>query len=120
MTLPDIDDIDVFGGALYDYSAVIDPTTDRPAAGANPAYCDIAALTHTALRAWVRFTLNGTATPVLVAHDSNWGNSPSVAPTFTRTSAGLYTITWPTVVYDEIPVGRPGCFWPLSQPLRMS
>jgi hypothetical protein len=108
MTLPDIDTLPSVGGALFDYSPQIDPTRDRAAAAANVAYADAVAQTHTIVRAWVRFTLNGAATPVLVAHDSVWGNAIGVAPTFTRTSAGIYTVTWPATVVDEIPNGAPG------------
>jgi hypothetical protein len=112
VTLPDVDDLSALGGALNDASPVVDPTTDMPAAAGNVAMADIAAATHTATRAWTRFTLSpgavASATPVLVSHDSNWGSSPGVAPTFTRTSAGLYTVTWPATVVDQIPNGAPG------------
>jgi hypothetical protein len=108
MSLPDVDALATYGGALFDYSAPVDPTTDRPASGANQAYNNVAAMTQTACRAWVRLTLNGSATPVLVAHASHWGNAIGVAPTFTRTSAGIYTITWPATVLDFIPNGAPG------------
>jgi hypothetical protein len=108
MTLPDVDTLNTYGGGLFDYAPVVDPTRDRPASGANQAYESVAAMTHTNWRSWVRFTLNGSATPVLVAHDANWGNAIGVAPTFTRTSAGIYTVTWPATVNDEIPNGVPG------------
>lgn len=109
MTLPDVDSLANVGPALLNYGiGVINPQTDRDAAAANQCNADAAAATHTVIRAWVRLTLNGTAVPVLVAHDSVWGNAVGVAPAFTRTSGGIYTIIWPTVVQDEIPNGLPG------------
>jgi hypothetical protein len=112
------DALATYGGALYDYSPVIDPTRDRPAAGANAAYAAIAGATHTVPRAWVRMTLNGTATPILVAHDAIWGNTISVAPVLARTGVGVETITWPANDQDEIPIGFPGYTGPLPLNLR--
>jgi hypothetical protein len=112
------DALSSYGGGLYDYSPVIDPTRDRPAAGANAGYAAAAGMTHTAVRAWVRMTLNGTATPVLVAHDAIWGNAVGVAPVLARTGVGVETITWPANVQDEIPVGVPGYTGPLPLNLR--
>lgn len=108
MTLPDIDDLDSLGGALQDLSPVTDPSTDRSATGANPAYTDTAAMTATAIRAWVSLSINGT-TPTLVAHNSVWGNSLAVQPTLAYTSStGIFSITWPAIVADAIPNGLPG------------
>ncbi len=112
------DAFSTYGGGLFDYSSVVDPTRDRPAAGANAAYSAVAGMTHTAIRAWVRMTLNATATPVLVAHDALWGNSLAVAPVLARTGVGIYTITWPTNVQDEITIGTPGYTGPLPLNLR--
>lgn len=119
MPLPDVDSLASLGGALNNYGVgVLDPTVDRDAAGANPAYADVAAMTHTIMRAWVRFTLNGTATPVLVAHDANWGNAITVQPTLARTTTGTYTSTWPVTVNDEIPSGAPGYVNPHTVNIR--
>ena len=112
------DALTTYGGALNDYSPVVDPTTDRPAAGANACYSAVAGMTHTGTRAWCRFTLNGSAAPVLIAHDAMWGNSIAVAPVVARTGTGTVTITWPTTVQDEIPVGAPGYTGPLPTNLR--
>lgn len=108
MTLPDVDSLATLGGALNDYSPVIDVTTDRAAAAANQAYADTAAMTHTAPRAWARMTLNGSAAPALVAHDEHWNNTFNAAPTFARTAGGTYTVTQPATIIDEIPAGLPG------------
>ena len=111
------DALSTYGGALNDYSATVDPTTDRPAAGANAAYSAIAGMTHTAPRAWARFTWNG-STMTLVAHDAMWGNSLAVAPVVAHSGTGLATVTWPTTVSDEIQSGAPGYTGPLPLNLR--
>jgi hypothetical protein len=108
MTLPDVDSLATLGGALNNLSAVENPLTDRDAGGANQAYADAAAMTHTMIRAWAHITLNGSSTPTLVAHDSVWGNAVGVAPVLAHTGTGVVTVTWPTTVLDEIPNGAPG------------
>jgi len=107
-----------YGGALRDYSPVIDPTTDRPAAGANAGYSATAELTLTGTRAWCQFTVNGSAAPVLVAHAALWGNGVSVQPTLSRTSAGIYVVTWPVNVQNQITIGQLGYTGPLPLALR--
>lgn len=103
MTLPDSDDLDTLGGAKVDYlAAPTDLTTDQGAAENNILKADVAAMTQTACRAWARFTLNGAGTPVLVAHASNWGADPGVAPSAARVSSGRFRVTWPATVTDEL------------------
>ena len=118
MTLPDIDSLATAGGALLDYAPVIDPTTDRSAAGANVGYADATAATRTITRAWAQFTPAGTGAPTLVAHNSVWGNALAVAPTPARTSVGLYTMAWPVTVNDDIPINMPGYSSPHTLNLR--
>lgn len=102
-TLPDINSLASYGGALNDYRPVTDPTTDRPAAAANQAYADCAAMTATADRAWCEFTAAATTgAMVLVAHNALWGNAAGVAPTLARTTTGTFTITWPATVTDAL------------------
>lgn len=129
MPLPDTDDAGVFGGAnLLDFGGQgpIDPTTDRGAAAVNPLVNDVACMTHTAIRAWVRFTPAGTGTPALVANDSLWAGSKDInnnplntAPVVARTGVGLYVVNQPATVYDEIqPSGSPGYIGPHTLNLR--
>jgi hypothetical protein len=107
--LPSVAGLATYGGALKNYGAVVDATTDRPDAGANPAYADVAAMTHTALRVWCQFTLLASGgTPVLVAHDEVWNNGNNNAPVVARVGAGSATITYPATVFDEIPANQPG------------
>jgi len=106
--LPSVASLSTYGGALNDYSPPIDASTDRPAAGANPAYGDTAAMTHTAIRGWARFTPAGSSTPTLASHDETWNNGNNSAPTIARSEEGIYTLTYPATVYDEIPATSPG------------
>ncbi len=112
MTLPDVDSLTTAGGGLQDYTAVQDPTTDRPAAGANTAYCNEAMATHTLPRAIVRFSPQGSSAPVLAASgfqwDAVWKAATGTAPVLAHTGTGTHTITFPTTVADEIPAGVPG------------
>ena len=102
--------ISTYGGAKKDYSAPIDSTTDRTAAGVNPAYGDVAAMSHTDFRAWAHLTLyaNTGAVPTIVAHDEKWNNGQNAAPVVARVSPGVFTLTYPTTVLDEIPSGIDG------------
>jgi hypothetical protein len=117
--LPNVASIASYDGPKNDYSAVIDSTTDRSAAGANPERGDVAGMTHTAWRAWAHLTLlSSGGTPILVAHDETWNNSLNAAPTLARTSAGVYTLTYPTTVVDEIPSTSPGYIGPQAVNFR--
>jgi hypothetical protein len=104
MPLPGSDSVDDFGGGLVDYDgiAVIDPETDRGAAGVNRMVADVSGMTHTIDRAWCQMTLNGSATPALVAYDTVWGNNPATAaaPVLARSTTGVYTMTLPLEVPD--------------------
>lgn len=112
MTAPDKDTLTTYGGALNDYSAVIDSTTDRPAQGANQAYASTAMMTHCSPRCFTRVQPAGTGTPVLAAsgvqYDAQWIVATSTAPVVARSTTGTITITWPSTVADEIPSNAPG------------
>lgn len=105
MPLPDISSIDDVGGAKANYSPVTDPTTDEDAADRNRAFCDVAMMGHTAPRGFVRFvTTNGAAPtdPASNVHDALWGSAVGVKPVVARTGEGIWTITWPATVDDEL------------------
>lgn len=95
-----------YGGALVDYGAigVVDPTTDRSAANVNQAFADVAAMTHTSGRAWVRFLGHATLPSLALsdASDAAWGNSAPVLPVVTKGGTGIYVVTWPTTITDEL------------------
>lgn len=106
--IPDVDSLATYGGALENYGiGVIDPLTDRDALAMNRALATVAGMSHTAIRAWCRFTTAATTGGmVLVSHDAVWGNGSSVAPVLARSSAGVFTVTWPTTVTDELGVSH--------------
>jgi hypothetical protein len=109
--LPKVASLANYGSALNNYSATVDSSTDRDAAGANPAYGDTAGMTHTATRAWARFVPAGSSAPSFAttnARDEVWNNGNNVAPTLARSSTGIYTLTYPATVFDEIPSTLPG------------
>ena len=107
MVLPDIDDVDSLGGQKQNQHPVEDPTTDLDAADHNAIVANVAAATHTNIRAWMRFTTAATTGAlVLEDHDSVWGNAIGVAPTMARVSAGVFDITWPAAVVDELGVSH--------------
>lgn len=107
MTIPDTDSVNTYGGALNNAGPVEDPTTDRDAGAMNKALASVSGMTHTAVRAIVRFTAAASGgAMVLVSHDAVWGNSNSVAPTLGRTGTGIFTITWPSSVTDELTVSH--------------
>jgi hypothetical protein len=106
MTLPKVDSLDRYGGKTVSLVPITDPTTERSAEAASEAYASVAAATHTAIRAWARFRRYvddlGTVRLDLVAHDAVWGSRNDVAPTIARTSPGVFSVTWPAQVVDEL------------------
>jgi hypothetical protein len=114
MTLPKTASISSYDGAKNDYSAGVDSSTDRAAAGANPAYNDVAEMTQTAFRVWAHLTLYASgAAPTVVANNECWNATGlNAAPAFARTGPGQYTATYPSTVVDEIPLGAPGYVGP--------
>lgn len=101
MTLPAKDDLASLGGTLTDYGvSVTDPTTDLSAAASNQFRADVAMMSRTAVRAWVRFSGHAT-TPTIVASDAVWGATP---PTVAHAATGTYTVTWPATVSDALGV----------------
>lgn len=102
--LPDVDALTSYGGAKENYAPVEDSTTDEDAEHRNLYAGNVAMMTHTAVRAWVR--LKGHASsptdPSSNVHDAVWGNDATVKPATARTGTGVFTITWPETVTDEL------------------
>lgn len=95
---PDLPSADTFGPALIDYDAIEDPQTDLSSAAWNLVRAQLAAISQTAVKAWVHVTVAaGVAT--LESHGASWDETGNL-PTVSRSSAGVYTITWPTSVND--------------------
>jgi hypothetical protein len=86
-----------YGGELHNANPVEDPTTDLDASLANEQRQDTAAMTRMCPRARVRWTYSGGVVTV-ASQDAVWGNG--TPPTVTRSSAGVFAITWPTTVTD--------------------
>jgi hypothetical protein len=106
MTLPAVDSLATYGGALENYSPVVDPTTDEDATSRNKYAANVAMATHTLVRAIRSFVgVNGAnpTDPVSgFVHDAVWGSTPDVKPTVARTGEGVWTVTWPEEVDDEL------------------
>ena len=99
--MPDTSTIDTYGGVLVNYDSIVDPTTDRDATAMDQALEDCAQMTHTATRAWARFTLAATSGAIVRASsDAAWGNT--VPPTAARGSTGTFVFTWPATVTDGL------------------
>jgi hypothetical protein len=102
MTVPDRDSLGTYGGPWNDYQPVADPTTDVPATGGNQWAADTAGMTKTAVRAWGRFSTSGTSVPTLLTSFTMWPTGTNDAPVVARTTTGLYTMTLPVTVEDEL------------------
>jgi hypothetical protein len=102
MSLPNIQSFDNLGGELADYSPVTDPTTDLSAESSNEMRSDVAAMTRTAIKAYVAFTTDGG--DVFVAsgdYDAVYGNAEIYKPTGVVSDVGKYTITFPSSIVDS-------------------
>lgn len=101
MSLPNKQSYNNLGGELTDYSPVTNPTTDLSAAASNESRSDVAAMTRTAIRAWVGFTVSGTTISVASSdYDAVYGNANVYKPTGAYVSTGTYDITFPSSVVD--------------------
>lgn len=108
MTLPSIDSIDTYGGALENYSDPVDPTTDEDAAYRNKYAANVAMSTHTLTRG-ARSILGTTGGATGVAdpssgfvHDNVWGDTSAVKMVASYVQTGVYFMTAPTAVSDEL------------------
>lgn len=105
MTLPDIDSLASYGGALANYSPVVDPETDEDAAHRNRYACNVAMMTQTAPRAICSFVgVTGTTPtdPGGFVHAALWGGGGGVKPTVSWSSTGIWLVTWPTDVDTDL------------------
>lgn len=102
MPLPNSDSFDTYGGSKSDFTTVVDPTTDRSAAEVNAAFASVASMTRTVTRAYLQFTGASTSFVVPNYHNSNWGSSLSVIPIIQRSTTGVFDITFPATVVDEL------------------
>jgi hypothetical protein len=104
MTLPAVDALADVGGAKDNYAPVEDPTTDEDADHRNIYAANATAMTQTVARAMCRFVGHAVTPtdPASNVHFAVWGNDVSVKPVVAHSATGVYTITWPTTVTDEL------------------
>ena len=102
MSLPNKNSYANLGGELVDYSPATDPTTDLSAVAMDETRVDVAAMTRTIIRAWVRFSvISGVCTVDTAGWDGVYGvSTPSYKPTIVHTGTGIYTVTFPATVVD--------------------
>ncbi len=108
MALPDKDSAaGTFGVPHADAHPVEDATTDLPANQYDTMACDVAMMTHTIPRAWVRFVgatyVGPSDTIAVVDHDAVWGSATGVKPTVLQVgAAGTYVLSWAASQQDEL------------------
>lgn len=101
MTLPESDSLDTYGGEKNDYGPVVDPTTDRAAADANKAFATVAMGSRMVPRVEVAFLGHATA-PTVSAWEAVWKGTTTTAPVPAHSATGVYTLTFPSSVNDEL------------------
>lgn len=110
MSLPNKNSYSNLGGELKNYHPITDPTTDLDANATDDTRSDIAAMTRTSVRAWVRFNVHqlfvGHFSLILNAWDAVYGNDPSNQPVLAYVDFGNYTVTFPSTVVDSLGVTR--------------
>jgi len=110
MVLPDRDSIDTYGGSLANYADPVDPTTDEDAAWRNKYVANVAMMTHTATRGARSFLgttggCTGIADPLTgFIHDAVWGDGAGLKIVASYVQTGVYELTAPTQVSDELGV----------------
>jgi|WetSurMetagenome_2_1015567.scaffolds.fasta_scaffold01366_15 hypothetical protein len=107
MTLPGIDSAsDWEADSWANAEPLVDPETEIPAESAREIAANIAAATHTQIRAIVQFDgvtyTSGSMEIAVAAHEEVWGSATNSPPTIVQTAAGRYKVTWPTTVVDEL------------------
>lgn len=104
MRLPQTATLSTYGGAKQNEYPVENPTTDISAEEHNELAEDVAAMTHTALRAWCAFVGNATTPtdPSSNVHDAVFGDSLAMKPIAARPGTGVWTLTYPTTYTDEL------------------
>ena len=108
MTLPDRDSLDTYGGAMSNGSDPLDPTTDEDAAYRNKYAANVAMMTHTLTRGARSFLgttggASGLADPSTgFVHDAVWGDAAGVKLVASYVQTGVYELTAPTQVTDEL------------------
>lgn len=110
MSLPESTTYDQLGGTLTDYRPVENPDTDLSADASNLLRSNTAAMSRTAIRGWFTFTVTllPAPSPVIASSDFDavYGNSLSVKPFIEIEDVGIYTVTFPSSIIDDLLVTR--------------
>lgn len=99
MVLPDNDDYASLGGGITNAYPVANPQTDIDAAKLCKLIANVASMVGTSWRAWALVDLS---TIAIASHGSQWGDDLSVKPVPSKLSTGVYAITWPTSIVDDL------------------
>lgn len=104
--LPGISTLATYGGMRVNERSVEDASSEVGADEFNVLMKDTAGHTQTAWRAIRRFVGHATtpAEPASNAHFANWGNSLVLRPPVTKGGTGIYVVTWPATVTDDLGV----------------
>ncbi len=102
--------LDSYGGDFHDEIPVEDSTSQLSSTYYTRLASDAAQMTRTSVRAWASFTPTATAAPLtfdpaVVTARSWWGaGGGAQKPVVTKTATGLYQLTWPPTLNDELSV----------------
>lgn len=101
MSLPEKNSFNNLGGELINRRPVENPQTDLDAEASNEMRADLAAMTRTATRCMVKFTISGGDGYVSnTAFDNVFGNSITYKPDVAYLGTGSYTVTFPETITD--------------------
>lgn len=96
-----------YGGIFADQVSVFDTTVQQSSIYDNRLHEDAAQMTRTALKARVRWTCSTTSGPIAVSSAvifgaSQMGVGSAQKPTISKTTTGVYVITYPTQWTDGL------------------
>ena len=107
MSLPSKNSFANLGGQLVDYSPATDPTTDLPASCDDETRSDVSDMTRTVTKAWFGLSVSGSACSIAGnGYDATYGNAGIYKPVPVYSSSGVYTVTLPASIVDNLGVTR--------------
>lgn len=103
--VPDKSTLATYGGPYSNAYPVASPLTDQDAALANQMMADAAGMTRTKLSFWAVFTTaSSSGAMTLQAWDATWAAATPTAPTLALVSTGIFSVTVPALITDELGV----------------
>ena len=97
--IPERITINDLGGVKRNAYPVEDATTDLDSLYWNLTAANVAAMTNTAIRAWVKFSV-ATGEVTLVDHNAVWGDG--IDPVLVVEDTGIYSITYDATQSDSL------------------